>query len=228
MRVRGADEVKALAGTTPLLLLSNHTSWWDPLVAIHVCQHVLQVDGYAMMDGQNLERLPFFGLVGAFGVDLSSTADGARVVRYAAKLLSTSGRAVWVFPQGGERPVTAPLVFKPGAAAIARVAKSAATIPIGLRYEHAGDERPHLYVSFGAPVPPGRDTAELTQRHEAAVAAELSQIERAVCGDDDGFVTLHRRAPSVAARFLERALARLTRSLGGPPRLPAASRDDRT
>jgi 1-acyl-sn-glycerol-3-phosphate acyltransferase len=228
--VRGLAEIRSLAEERPLLLLANHTSWWDPLVAIHACNHLLGVDAYAMMDAANLVRLPFFAKVGAFGVDLASPADGAKVVRYSVRLLDQKQRAVWVFPQGTERPITEPLRFRSGAAAIARVAKKAVSVPVGLRYEHASEERPHLYVSFGPPIEPLRDVAALTIRQEEAVGAELAAIERAVRGEraEAGFEAVYRAAPSRLGQVLERMLAAFTRPHGEPPLLPGASHDDRT
>lgn len=228
VHVRGLPVVRAARGDAPLLLLANHTAWWDPLVAIHLSNHVLGLDAFAMMDARNLVRLPFFAKVGAFGVDLSSAADGASVVRYAVKLLAAPGRAVWVFPQGTERPVTEPLRFRGGAAAIARVAKQAIALPVGLRYEMAGDERPHLYVSFGPAIARSRDLEAATIAQEQAVAEQLAHIERAVRGEAEGFETIFRAEASRAGQLAERLLAFLTRSHEAPPRLPAASPDDRT
>lgn len=228
VHVRGLASARAASAEAPLLLLANHTAWWDPLVAIHLSNHVLGLDAFAMMDAKNLARLPFFAKVGAFGVDLASAADGASVVRYAVKLLAAPGRAVWVFPQGTERPVTEPLVFRGGAAAIARVAKAAITLPVGLRYEMAGEERPHLYVSFGAAIPRSRDVEALRTAQEEAVRGELAVIERAVRGERADFETIYRAAPSRVGALAERLLAWLTRSHEAPPRLPGASPDDRT
>ncbi|WP_437734901.1 lysophospholipid acyltransferase family protein [Sorangium sp. So ce1335] len=202
---RGVDAARALAAEAPLLLVANHVSWWDPLVILHASQHLLDVDGHAMMDADNLRRLPFFALVGAFGVDLDLPSDGTAAIRYAARLLDRPGRAVWIFAQGRERPSDErPLGFRAGAAQIARVARRARVLPVALRYELAGEERPRLYLSIGepvaAPLRPGeaergeaeagrgeaeagrgaRDTEAACAAQEAAVAAELDRIHRAI------------------------------------------------
>ena len=84
-----------------MLVVSNHTAWWDPLVAILLSHRILNTDGFALMDAKNLRRLPCFGRVGAFGVDLDDQRDGARAIRYAAKLLIAKElsrrRLVWIF-----------------------------------------------------------------------------------------------------------------------------------
>ncbi len=217
LSVHGLARARSIAVDAPVLVVSNHTSWWDPLVVLHASEHLLGTDGHALMDAKNLRRLPFFAMVGAFGVDLERPADGAAAVRYAARLLDRRRRLVWVFPQGRERPVTErPLGFRAGAAAIARVARRAVTVPAGLRYEFAGTERPALYLSFGEPVAATRDLEPGRAAQEAAVELELARIERAVRGDlKAGFVDAFHAPPSVGGELAEWALARLTASAMG-------------
>lgn len=232
VRAFGLAEARALAAEAPLLILSNHTSWWDPLVAIHASTHLLGTEGHAMMDAKNLRRLPFFALVGAFGVDLDKPSDGAAAMRYAARLLDGPRKMVWVYPQGRERPVTErPLGFRPGSAEIARVAKKARILPVGLRYEHGGAEKPSLWMSFGPPLTAERDTTKGRMLQEEAVTAELDRIDRAIVAERDGdvqsaFEVLHRIEPSRVAAFMERMLAAMTRPwvMRG---LPEASADQR-
>jgi 1-acyl-sn-glycerol-3-phosphate acyltransferase len=218
VRVRGLEVARTLAADAPLLVVSNHTSWWDPLVALHVSTHMLGTRGHAMMDAKNLRRLPFFALVGAFGVDLDNPADGAAAIRYAARLLNTPNNLVWVFPQGTERPVTErPLGFRAGSAEIARVAKKAKVVPVGLRYEFGGAERPTSWISFGEAVAANRDPSKSRAAQEEGVVAEMDRIERAVRGDGaDEFEAYWRGKTSAMGRVMERTLAVTTRPwMGG-------------
>ncbi len=209
-RIQGLGVAAAARDRAPLLLVSNHVSWWDPLVALWLSRRVLHLDGHALMDAANLRRLPFFRRVGAFGVDLTDPRDGARALRYGARLLDRPGRMVWVFPEGRERPGGGrPLPFLPGAAAMARLAPDAVVLPVGLAYVFAGTERPDLYVSVGAALPAVIDPAEGARAQAEAVAAELDRIAGAVAGRDAGFETrlAHGRRLASAA---EGTLARLT------------------
>lgn len=184
VRVRGLEEARHHAAEAPLLVVSNHTCWWDPLVALHVSTHMLGTAGHALMDAKNLRRLPFFALVGAFGVDLDKPTDGASAIRYAARLLEVPGTLVWVFPQGAERPIDErPLGFRPGSGEIARVAKKARVLPVGLRYEFGGVERPTLWISIGDAVPVVRDPTKNRAAQEAAVTRELEWIAHAIGGE---------------------------------------------
>lgn len=226
VRVFGLARARALAAERPLLVVSNHTSWWDPLVVLHASQHLLGTDGYALMDAKNLRRLPFFAMVGAFGVDLDEPSDGAAAIRYAARLLDAPGKLVWVFPQGRERPITErPLGFRLGSAAIARVARRAATVPAALRYEVAGTERPEMYVSFGDAIEVDRDAARGREAQERAVEVEMDRIERAVRGEIvQGFEEVFRSGESAAGGLASKALAWLAGGAIRTPSLPAAAR----
>ncbi len=222
VRAEGMDHLRAALAAGPVLIVSNHTSWWDPMVVLYLTEHALRCDGHAMMDSQNLQRLPFFAMVGAFGVDLANPSDGASAMRYAARLLNAPGRMVWVFPQGRERPVTErPLAFRAGSAEVARVAKCV-TVAIGLRYEHRGNERPELLMSVGEPLPWTKDVAGARAAHEAAVTARLDRLDAALGdGSADGFEVLEQAGVSAVARWAERALVALTRpwalGAGTPP-----------
>jgi 1-acyl-sn-glycerol-3-phosphate acyltransferase len=184
VRVRGLASLGEQLEKGAVLVVSNHTAWWDPLVSLVLCERLLKADAYAMMDAANLRALPFFGLVGAFGVDLDDPADGARAIRYAAKRLAGPGSVVWIFPQGREVPVTAPLEFRGGSAEVARISRRATVVPVGLRYEHGKQPEPEAWVSIGEPLPssPSIRTSVDSARdaHARAVSAELGRIDRAV------------------------------------------------
>lgn len=213
VRVRGLDGVRRAMAEGPVVVVTNHTAWWDALVALMTSIRVLDADAFAMMDAKNLERLPFFGLVGAFGVDLDDPRDGARAVRHARTLLAGPRRLVWIFAQGREVPVTVrPLGFRRGSAEIARIA-NARVVPGAIRYEMGATPEPTLWLSFGGAMEPLRDVAVAHARHEAAVTEELDAIERAITREDarPGFETLHRRSPSLLFSLAERLLAWMTR-----------------
>lgn len=210
MHVHGLDRLRGALGEGPVLVVSNHTSWWDPLVLQYVCSRVLRADAHAMMDAKNLARLPFFRKVGAFGVDLDDPRDGIRAVRYAAKLLDRPGRLVWVFPQGREVPLSRPLAFRPGAAMIARLAKTACVMPAALRYEMAAEPLPHLWLSIGEPLAAAHDVEEHVALERAGVSAELARIDAALDAEAH-FDELHRQREGLVFRAAQAALAWLTR-----------------
>lgn len=204
IRIAGLERLEAAVAGGPVLVIANHTTWWDPLIAVWLAHGVLRADAFAMMDASNLRRLPFFGKVGAFGVDLADRRDGARAIRYAAGLLDRPRRLVWIYPEGRERSPFAKLELRPGAASIARISK-ASVVPVATRYVFAGEEKPELWIAIGEPRSAASD-------FEAVLGEELARIDRALeSGSEAGFTLLHRAEPGWLARLAERMLAVMTR-----------------
>lgn len=207
VRVHGLARLRDAARTGPVLVVSNHTAWWDPLLVIWLTQRHLGLDSYALMNAANLRRLPFFAKLGAFGADLDDARDGARAIRHAARLLDAPRRLVWIFAQGDERPVTEPLRFRPGSARIARLAPEARVVPLALRYEMGNVERPRLLASIGEPL-----DLPSTEEQERAVAEELERLDRfARAKHYDALELLLAARRSRLDVIAERALAWLTR-----------------
>lgn len=222
--VHGLPRARAALDRGPCVIVSNHTAFFDPLVALVLCEGPLGAQALALMDAENLRRLPFFARVGGFGVDLDNPSDGAAAVRYAARWLTGPGRAVWVFPQGGERPITArPLGFAGGAAAIARVAR-APTLPIALRYEQGDRRKPEILVSIGPALPSPMDVEALRRASEDAVVAQLRGIDRALCERDLAGFEAVLEAPA-GEDLATRLLATFTR--GRVPRAREGGRPGR-
>jgi 1-acyl-sn-glycerol-3-phosphate acyltransferase len=211
VEAHGLGHLRAALAEAPVLLVSNHVSWWDAVLAVTLGHLHLDCDGYAMMDARNVRRLPFFARVGGFGVD---RGDGdAAALEYAAGLLDRPGRMVWVFPQGDERPATLrPLGFRRGAAVVARAAPSARVVPLALRYEVGHWPRPCAHLAFG----PGRaardDVEDERAAQEAGVAALLDRLDDHLCGRAAlPFETLVEGRRQPLAAFAEATLARVSR-----------------
>lgn len=207
VHVHGLEALEAEVAQAPVLLIANHTAWWDPLVALWLTLGKLEdVRSYGMMDAANLRRFRFFRWVGAFGVDRTSRRDGARASRYAIELLQRPRTAVWLFPQGAEQPPHVPLRFEPGAAGIARRTPGVRVIPVAFAYVFEGDERPHAYVSIGAAM--STSAAADPRAQEAAVDAERARVARHLETRDEAFSALltqpAARGGDWATRLLDR------------------------
>lgn len=216
VRVAGLARLREAVAAGPVVAVSNHVTWWDPMLVLVLTERVVPCDSYALMDAANLARLPFLGLVGAYGVDLTSPSDGAAAIRYTARLLDGPSKLVWVFPQGRERPFTErPLGFRPGSAEIARVAK-ATTVPLALRYEFLRTERPHLLVDVGEALAPVRDVAAGCAAHEARVTEGLDRIDAALReGALDAYEPVLQAPGGLVGPLAERLLAWMTRPRAG-------------
>jgi 1-acyl-sn-glycerol-3-phosphate acyltransferase len=178
--VQGLEHAQATLAKGPAVLIGNHSGWWDSIVLLALTHFALRgADGYAMMDARNLRRFRFFGWLGVFGVELDEAEDRAASIAYAASLLKHPGAAVWVFPQGAERPVTEPLTFHAGAARIARLA-DAPVVPFAFCYEFGRYPDPEIYIAVGPALTTSGDERSDVEAQEGAVRDLLLDIEGAV------------------------------------------------
>jgi 1-acyl-sn-glycerol-3-phosphate acyltransferase len=142
------------------------------------------------MLSEQLRAAPLLRWAGCFGVEEGDVRDGVRAVRHAAALLDAPGRAVWLFPQGAQRPQwERPLGFRPGAALVARRASDAglahAVVPVSFHYELGERERPEAWVLIGEPLSLSpADPQEVTRLLEAAVLRGLDELQRRVLSRD--------------------------------------------
>lgn len=212
--VRGLDSLRGALAVGPVLVVSNHTSYWDPMLVMHLCCRILGCDAYAMMVAENLRRRPFLGRMGGFGFDPDDPRDGARAVRYAARLLDRPGRLVWIFPQGAERPsAEAVSGFRPGAALIARLAQRASVIPVGFDYEMGGLEKPMAFISVGPRLVADGPLDDDEVAMEMGVRDQLDLIDACLLGHSVAgeFSTVLVSRPSPWSRWAEALLSALTR-----------------
>lgn len=170
--VAGLAQARAQVQAGPVILAATHVTWWDPLVLL-VLDEALGADGRALMDAENLQRLPFFGAVGAVPIHRNSSMSATRRdLAAAAALLDRPRRALWIFPQGRQRPASVrPLGLQPGIRLVARQAK-VPVIPVALQYGWREGERPSVVAHFGAPLD-GTHKRLLPQLEDALVAGLL-------------------------------------------------------
>jgi 1-acyl-sn-glycerol-3-phosphate acyltransferase len=187
--VQGLDEAARLVRTRPVLFCANHVSWWDAFLLV-LLDEALAADSYALMDDENLARLPFFRAIGALPLSVEGGAAARRQLDDAVRTLDRPRRALWIFPQGRQRAAhVRPLGFKAGLRLIAGRAQKhgAVVVPVAFSFPWRNAPGPSIVVRFGAPVDPATTVRdELTAVVETRVAALLDGIDVVVDGGVDG------------------------------------------
>jgi 1-acyl-sn-glycerol-3-phosphate acyltransferase len=152
LRVTGADFSPETL-RSPIVVYSNHASWWDPLVGLLLGAELLQGKNiYAPMDATALERYGFFKRLGAFGVEQNSRRGGVQFLRTARTVLQDSETALWLTPQSRfadarERPVR----FKSGIGHLPGMAREIHFVPVAVEYVFWEERLPEILVRFGEP-----------------------------------------------------------------------------
>lgn len=184
--VAGLDEARSALAGRPLIFAANHVSWWDVLLLV-VLDEALGGIGWALMDARNLSGLPFLGWVGALPLDRSSHDRSRRCLVSSAALLDRPGRAVWIFPQGHQRPAhLRPLNLKHGVQTI-HACSTADVIAVSIDYLFLEKNRPAAVVRFSAPITRTQASEpDVVPAVEAAMLEGLTAIDAAACAATDG------------------------------------------
>lgn len=83
----------------PVLLVCNHTSWWDGIWALHVNQQKFHRKYHFMMLEEQLQKNWFFKYTGGFSIEKKSRSV-VETLNYTASLLQNKNNIVLMFPQG--------------------------------------------------------------------------------------------------------------------------------
>ena len=191
VRVRGEISIPL---DEPLILYSNHPSWWDPLICTLVAQHLIpDREVFAPMESAGLARYPFFRRLGVFGVD-PGAAGAKRFLQDCGLVLRRRGAALWITPQGRfadarERP----LGLKRGLAQLAARTAGAWVVPIAIEYAFGEDRLPHALALVGESiqVTPGTSVSALHDQLTEQLERSLDELKRATISRRfNGFETL--------------------------------------
>jgi len=83
----------------PVLLISNHISWWDGFWAMYLNVNILKRKFHFMMLEEQLRKFWFFNYTGGFSVNKKAKSV-IETLNYTSELLSDSKNMVLIFPQG--------------------------------------------------------------------------------------------------------------------------------
>jgi 1-acyl-sn-glycerol-3-phosphate acyltransferase len=152
-------------GARGVVLYANHSSFWDGF-AIHELTRAAGLDGYALMEEQNLRRYRFLRHLGAFSIRRGDARSTVESFREARQLLSQAKTAVCIFPEGEQRsPGADSLQLQRGLEVLLRRSRARA-VPLAFRYAFLDGEYPDILVEAGEAHGP-EPIAQLTQRLEA-------------------------------------------------------------
>ncbi len=200
---------------TPLLVLLNHSGWWDVLTAIYLATRLIHWrQWYGVMDERQLERYRFFAFLGMIGVDRTTIGGVKEFLRFAQNLMTGRPVALFVTPQGEMISNAArPLRFESGVGALVESLPSCHVLTVTLHYEFWNEPKPEAFVSF-SPVRTLSRSNRLSRREfvkvqEAEMTAQLDTLlEAAQARDYARFTPLLSGSTGIAPLYdLGRTLA---------------------
>lgn len=149
-------DMPSVPPNTPILLLPNHSTWWDGFFPYLLNDTLFYREFFIMMLEERLREFWFFRFVGAFSINQRSPKGIVETLDYTVSLLAGQ-RLVVMFPQGelsawGKRP----LGYNRGVERVVRkcrdAKRSVAIVPLAMRCEFLADEKPHVFLLCGVPL----------------------------------------------------------------------------
>jgi 1-acyl-sn-glycerol-3-phosphate acyltransferase len=195
------------ADGTPLLVVLNHPSWWDPLICTVLSRHLPNYECYPAIDAAAVQKYRVFTKLGFFGVDTQSVRGAAEFLRTAAAILAAPNRSVWVTAQGRFTDVRArPLGLRSGVGHLAARMGRGRVLPVALEYAFWTERTPEALIRIGAPIDvaesPGRTGRDWTRRIEEALTQTLDGLNAdAMSRDPERFTTLLGGAAGVGGVY---------------------------
>jgi 1-acyl-sn-glycerol-3-phosphate acyltransferase len=185
LRVSRAS-VLPLKTDQPLVIYSNHASWWDPLVALLLANEFLPGQRvFAPIDAVALKRYGFFKRLGAFGVEQGTQRGAVQFLRVARTILQQPENTLWLTPQSRfadarERPVS----FKAGIGHLPKQVGQLCFVPVAIEYVFWEERLPEILVRFGKPYETCAEEMQLSpQMWTEFFAGQLADTQNALAAE---------------------------------------------
>ena len=164
-------------GGRPLVIFTNHPSWWDPALFMLVSPKLFPGRiGFGPMDSAQLHRYALFRRFGAFGVE-PGRRGAAQFLRVSQAGLAEGRAIMWVTAEGAFRDGrTRPVRLRPGIAHLVRHVPNAVFLPAALEYVFWNESRPEALLRFGAPVLAGGSINEISEALTLALTATMDGL----------------------------------------------------
>ena len=223
--MHGLADARAALADRPIVFAANHVAWWDPLLLL-VLDEALGGVGWAMVDSRSIRTMPFLGWLGALPLDRSNPDRARQCLQSCAALLDRPGRAMWIFPQGRQRPAhLRPLDLK-GGLSILHDHNPVDMVVVSLDYVFLERDRPAALVRFSTPIS-GAVVGGPLLAAETALLDGLDVIDSAVRAATDGRrARSHPRDPFPGFSALVAPRGRAIQDGLGPRLLRAAGRGE--
>ncbi len=180
---------KLYEGHEPLLIVMNHSSWWDPLIFVFLHGAFVRTRRViAPMDRSQLERFSIFRRVGVFGIDPDDPRSLAAMIRYVEGELAVDRRSViFITPQGKFVDARSPIENRPGAATLASRVAEMRVVAVAVEYGFWIDARPEIFLRMREVSPPAeRSTAHWHSSITQAMQENSVQLAASVISRDEG------------------------------------------
>lgn len=165
----------------PLLFVTNHPSWWDPLFGLLLAKTYTPRRMFAPIDAESLRRFPFMRHLGLFGIELKSLRGAKAFLETSLAILNHPDAVLAVTAQGEFTDVRVrPVVLRPGVGHLCARLSGGTVFPLAFEYSFWNARLPEALAFFGGPIAlgAGGSADAWTQRLSAALEETQDRLAR--------------------------------------------------
>lgn len=188
---------------TPLLLLPNHSSWWDGFFIHLLNRKFFQRPLHMMMLEEQLRPYSVLSRLGAYPINTNSQKAVMEALRHTVNTLQHQPSSlVCVFPQGTLLPWhIRPLGYRRGIEHVLhRVSTTVTIVPLAIRCETLEKQRPKAYFLFGSPVYASPLHVPTTRALERTEEFLLNDLQERIITGEKGKILLGRKTNTQSKR----------------------------
>jgi 1-acyl-sn-glycerol-3-phosphate acyltransferase len=179
IHVGGLPTLEQLDPSLPLLLVANHTSWFDGFLLREVHRSLRPAGPlHTIMLERELRGRPILRMLGGMGFDPERPATFRKVLRGLERMPThPAPPTISFFPQGKIFPsFRNPLGFHGGVELLARHLGASHILPVGIHLEGGNRTRPRAFLSAGPLVTVTAGASPLPRELELLVQEETRRI----------------------------------------------------
>jgi 1-acyl-sn-glycerol-3-phosphate acyltransferase len=162
-----------IAEDVPVIIYANHPSWWDPILAVLLHEHLFgKTRGfYAPIDAVALKKYDVLSKLGFYPISMDSFGGAADFLRTSKAILNKKSNAIWLTPEGQFTDARKrDVALMPGLAHLFGAIERVVAIPLAIEYVFWNEAKPYMLMRLGTPI----DSAEMRSQTKAEVQHFLS------------------------------------------------------
>lgn len=188
------EAIGKLPEGVPVIVVANHPSWWDPMIAIFLAEFLAKERvHYAPIEDVMLEKYGVFKRLGFFGVEKDTVAGLKDFLRVGHHIVQNKNAVIWVTPQGEFADVRKrPIELKSGFSQLASKCDKIAILPLAVEYTFWLEKHPEMLCHMGdAQVYESADAKIIHQQSTEALERAMDVLaDASVRRDSEEFKTI--------------------------------------
>ncbi|MGH7600114.1 MAG: lysophospholipid acyltransferase family protein [bacterium] len=181
----------------PLLLLPNHSTWWDGFFVYLLNKKLFRRKPYLMMLEAQLSRYWFFARLGAYSIDPQSSGGIKESIKYSIEVIKQKimpKPLLCIFPQGELLPLEKrPLGYKNGVETIlSGYGGKANFLPLAIKTEFLHEQLPEAFFCFGENLIANSKTFAGMQRMQEIEEGLLDELSKRISKGERGTILMSR------------------------------------